>query len=72
MQPLSATNDCLDLEAQMALNGSVMSGLTIQRQSAGVSWTALAIYLLQEKGIPLLWSEMSCIFLVGGPRKVRI
>ena len=62
----------LDSEARTARNGSAMYGHMIQKPSAGANWTALAIYLLQEKVTPLPWSGMSCISLVGGLKKVPI
>jgi hypothetical protein len=52
------------LVAQMACNGSTMSGLTTRERINGLSWTVLDLFLLLAKDMPRLLSTTSCIYSV--------
>lgn len=66
--PFTSTDQVADLEAPMALNGSMTSGPTILGSLHGRSWIVLATYLLLGKDTLLPWSTMLCIYLVDGQK----
>lgn len=61
-----------DLVERMRTNGSMMCGRMIHRRTRGHNSIALDTFLLPGKGIPLLWSAMSCTFSGVGRKKERI